>query len=498
VTVADRLAAMRGRSADSAAIEHLASEALEEGEEDRVLPIVAEAAARSGSARLWQWTGLLKRSIDEHADALDAFVRAARSAPQDAGIAHGLARTMLEAGIDARGAFDRARALAPANSDVLLGQAAARLAAGEGEQAAAEIDAILAQVPLWIAGHVQLAQLRALIGEPGRALGSVERALAAQPGEEALWTALFDLHLRREDHAALAAAVRRAQAAGIGAATWRAFTAVASAELGEVDAADAAFAAAGDQSALIIWRIRHALRTGRIVEAIALIDVALAGPNAPAAWPYAVTAWRLAGDPRADWLIGQPGLVATFDLGDSLVPPDRLAALLRSLHRARGEYLDQSVRGGTQTDGPLLSRTDPDIRAVRAAIVAAVERYRAALPPADPRHPLLAPRRDRRVRFAGSWSVRLASGGRHANHVHQQGWISSALYVALPLDAGGEAGWLALGEPPPNLGLAQPAVQLVEPRPGRLVLFPSWMWHGTRAFPEGERLTIAFDVAPPR
>ena len=33
--------------------------------------------------------------------------------------------------------------------------------------------------------------------------------------------------------------------------------------------------------------------------------------------------------------------------------------------------------------------------------------------------------------------------------------------------------------------------------PGRLALFPSTMWHGTVPFADGERLTIAFDVARP-
>lgn len=30
----------------------------------------------------------------------------------------------------------------------------------------------------------------------------------------------------------------------------------------------------------------------------------------------------------------------------------------------------------------------------------------------------------------------------------------------------------------------------------RLVLFPSYMFHGTRPFGKGERLTVAFDVIP--
>jgi hypothetical protein len=155
------------------------------------------------------------------------------------------------------------------------------------------------------------------------------------------------------------------------------------------------------------------------------------------------------------------------------------------------------VRGGTQTDGPLLSRIDPVIRHLRKAIVGAVESYVAELPPQDERHPLLRQRRGRRVRFSGSWSVRLRSEGHHSNHVHPLGWISSALYVALPKRAADDSGWLTLGEPDRKLGVDLPPWRRIEPKPARLALFPSWMWHGTVPFAEGERLTVAFDVAPP-
>ena len=59
------------------------------------------------------------------------------------------------------------------------------------------------------------------------------------------------------------------------------------------------------------------------------------------------------------------------------------------------------------------------------------------------------------------------------------------------------AGWLKLGEAPLELGIDAPPVQRIEPKPGRLVLFPSWMWHGTVPFTAGERLTVAFDVRLP-
>jgi hypothetical protein len=84
--------------------------------------------------------------------------------------------------------------------------------------------------------------------------------------------------------------------------------------------------------------------------------------------------------------------------------------------------------------------------------------------------------------------------------VHPLGWISSALYVGLPERTAGEpenAGWLTLGEPDEKLRLKLGPWREIEPKPGQLVLFPSWMWHGTVPFIEGERLTVAFDVRPP-
>jgi hypothetical protein len=209
----------------------------------------------------------------------------------------------------------------------------------------------------------------------------------------------------------------------------------------------------------------------------------------------------MTGDPRSQWLEGDSRLVSVTDIRDLLPPIESLAATLRNLHTAKGEYLDQSVRGGTQTDGPLFSRIDPVIRQLRQAIVTAVERHVAQLPPPDPNHPTLRQPRDRRIRFSGSWSVRLRSGGHHSNHVHPQGWISSALYIALPprkAEEAEDAGWLTLGAPDEKLQLDLPPQRKIEPKVGHLALFPSCMWHGTVPFHEGERLTVAFDVAPPK
>ena len=61
----------------------------------------------------------------------------------------------------------------------------------------------------------------------------------------------------------------------------------------------------------------------------------------------------------------------------------------------------------------------------------------------------------------------------------------------------GHEGWLKFGEPGvvtnPPLG----PEHFVKPKAGDLVLFPSYMWHGTVPFGGDEpRLTVAFDVLP--
>lgn len=103
--------------------------------------------------------------------------------------------------------------------------------------------------------------------------------------------------------------------------------------------------------------------------------------------------------------------------------------------------------------------------------------------------------------LSGAWSVRLHAHGHHVNHIHPDGWLSSAYYVELPpqMDDSTHAGWIQFGQPPIITSPALAAEHFVKPEPGLLVLFPSWMWHGTVPFgggPDDTRLTIAFDVIP--
>ena len=451
--------------------------------------------ASRGDARLWQWKGLLERALDEHSDALKSFEAAERLAPVDAGIAHGHARVALEAGIPAVALFERALRIAPNDPQIHLGLNAARLAAGEGEQAEADLGRMLARAPLWIDGHRQLAQMRSFLGRREEVYQPLEQAIDSHPREAALWQTLFDLQVQAEDYAQLRATIEKARPT-LSPQALRTFEVVAASETGEQGRADAILA---DGAATIppVWLIRHHLRNDRTAEASAIVDSELRGPKAADVWPYAETVWRTSGDPRLEGLTGHPRLVSVIDLRERIFAIPGLVDLLRSLHTRSGRYLNQSVRGGSQTDGPLFSRVEAEIRALRALIVSAVEEHVARFETLPDDHPQKLANAGKSIRFSGSWSVRLVDGGFHTSHVHPRGWISSALYLALPEERSGNEGSLALGEPPAELGLDLEATRMIEPKLGQLVLFPSWMWHGTRPFPSGERLTVAFDVAPP-
>ena len=254
-----------------------------------------------------------------------------------------------------------------------------------------------------------------------------------------------------------------------------------------------------DRPDALLARGHHRLQTGKPQEAAQLFEaVVLAEPDNLSAWALLEIAWRVLGDQRHEWLIGQTGLYGARELALSQGQLDKIAAALRALHRTRAQPIGQSVRGGTQTAGQLFLRSEPEITMLTDALTAAIRQFVTALPAADPRHPLLR-HRNMGMAFGPSWSVRLTGGGYHAAHFHPNGILSSACYIVLPeavADPDGKAGWLEIGRPPPALRLDLPPLATFEPKLGRLVLFPSFLFHGTRPFSAGERLSVAFDLVP--
>ncbi|HUE65369.1 MAG TPA: putative 2OG-Fe(II) oxygenase [Rhizomicrobium sp.] len=176
-----------------------------------------------------------------------------------------------------------------------------------------------------------------------------------------------------------------------------------------------------------------------------------------------------------------------------------LAEELMSLHTRKAAPMDQSLNHGTKTPGAhLFARKSRLLSLLEDGLRHAVAGYIAGLPE-DASHPFLA-RRSGAFDFSGSWSGCLNSKGYHTNHIHPKGWISSAYYVDLPPDvaAGFEnQGALKFGESPFGLGKDDRPSRVVTPAVGKLVLFPSYFWHGTVRFMANRpRLTVAFDVVP--
>ncbi|MEP2549958.1 MAG: putative 2OG-Fe(II) oxygenase, partial [Marinomonas sp.] len=242
---------------------------------------------------------------------------------------------------------------------------------------------------------------------------------------------------------------------------------------------------------------RHRIRLHQFDRAEALLETVLkTQPWSVSAWALLGIVWRCTDNPRADWLHEQAGLYRAVPLNDAenVLPP--AIASLHEMHDNSPLPLGQSLRGGTQTRGILFHRMEPEFATLQSAIRQTVADFQADWPAADPAHPLLrfaATKLD----LAGSWSVRLSGGGDyHTSHIHPRGIISSALYLEMPEgeQAADHAGWLEIGRPPPDLRLDMEPLAMIEPKPGHMALFPSTLYHGTRPFPHGRRMTVAFDV----
>lgn len=172
-----------------------------------------------------------------------------------------------------------------------------------------------------------------------------------------------------------------------------------------------------------------------------------------------------------------------------------LGAALRARHPFETHPFSNSEEHGSKISD-LLEMDDPAIKAFREAIGPALDAHIQHLGTGTD---ALRSRNTGRWKIDGIWSVWLKPDGFHHNHVHPKAWLSSACYIELPdsVAAGGQEGWIKFGEPGV---VTQPKLaheHAVQPEPGMLVLFPSYMWHGTIPFSgDKPRLTIAFDIVP--
>lgn len=472
----------------------------------------AEAEARGYIAakpgpEAWTLLAQVHRAQERHEDALNAAAEALKFAPRMRGLIlnHATALDRVGRHKEALEQYGKLAQVTLDSSELALNYARALFADDKKHDAEKVLEQGVERFPAAVALHTTLARVRALRGEGENATALLEAEISRRPDDMSLRLACADaLHRARQ----LPKALRVVDEALCRAPDTPTLLGAMGILLDELDRPRDALQAlrrvvqlAPDSVPAQRNLLSTLIRAGQADEALQIVRT-LRGKDPEEQYLIACEALarRVLGDPGYHQLCDYERMVRSYE-----IPAPRgfftrenfnaaLAEVLRRQHKVNAHPLDQHLHNGTQTGRNLLGLDEPNIAAFRASIESAVRDYISRLKGDDP---LSARKRDR-YRFQAMWSVRLGHDGYQPNHVHDRGWISSAYFVSvLPSDPRREprAGFLKFGEPNRPVANCLPE-KYVEPTPGTLVLFPSYMWHGTVPFEGSERLSAAFDVAP--
>jgi len=475
----------------------------------------AEAACRralaidGAAAQGWTALGVVLRALNRPAESEAAYRRALLSAPRHVPALHNLGALLshLERAEEALAALDRAAALGLRAPELSINRGRTLAQLGRLEEAERAYAEAVAFEPRNAMAHSSLANLRYMRGDPAFAR-DIAATSREHPDDLALHRAYGDI-LQRAGDLARAEAQLRDMLRHFGAVP-EVRSALASVlhdtgrlKEAETEALEAAIARPHSPG-VIGNLIAIELARGDPETALKFIRAQRQRQPLEQRWiAYAAIAARMLQDPLYHKLYDYGRFVRVYELSP---PPGwnsmaelnaALVAALKLRHRFAGHPLDQSLRNGSQSARSLLTESDAAIKALVTAFHEPIEDYRAALGTAVD-HPLSARNRGE-ISLQGCWSVELRRDGFHVNHIHPEGWLSSAYYVSVPPeveDAHARSGWIKFGEPRmPVPGIK--AEHFVQPKAGRLVLFPSYMWHGTNTIRgEEPRLSVAFDAAP--
>ncbi len=404
--------------------------------------------------------------------------------------------------------FDRAVALTPALLAAERNRATVLELLHHPERAAAAYRRVLAQDPMDLKTHLLLNELLHRADRDSEMLRSYDQAIVARPASPVPPTAKGDQLQLLERACDAVGYYQRALKLAPGHAAAHIGLARAMSALGDHGGAIAAFEtgrrSCPDDADLQTAFAYYLLGQADSPKAQTLVEGAIArSPHNQAALAVLGLCYRANNDSREDLLNDYDRFVQIFDLdppkgySDIAAFHADLRTHLETLHSSARQFFSQTLRGGTRVPEDIFQYRHALRDKLKWRITDALGRYIEGMKD-DPSHPFLGRRTDQ-FRFSGSWSSRMQDGGFHTNHIHT-GWISSCYYVDVP-DVAGDAttkqGWLKFGEPSADLGFADTIRRIVQPKPGRLVLFPSFLWHGTVPFHSDQaRMTIAFDAIP--
>ncbi|MDO8962517.1 MAG: 2OG-Fe(II) oxygenase family protein, partial [Methylophilus sp.] len=174
-----------------------------------------------------------------------------------------------------------------------------------------------------------------------------------------------------------------------------------------------------------------------------------------------------------------------------------LQRLLHDIHHADiAERKQARLTNGKQSAGNLFKRPEASFKALSELIKRAFVDYRNYYGNKDC---ALITHFPETLEFTSSWYVKMQQGGHLNAHIHEIGWISGAVYLAMPESTDPREGAFEYGthgDEYPQLHTDFPTAY-VKPKVGDIVLFPSSLFHRTIPFnAQQERICIAFDLKP--
>jgi tetratricopeptide (TPR) repeat protein len=448
------------------------------------------------------------RAARQHDEAANAWKKAIAVSPDEPALYHNWAAALgdlhrhAEAALAIEAGF--AKGLNAHQSYLVLARAkAGMLSLGEASEAYRRY---LSSASEDVTAHAELAELVWMqTGDVGKSLEALDDALARLPEQVGLIVTrcrlIGEMGDRHAEYAGLQAALDRfGDVSLVLSAASAAALACGKLEAATCYAAQVAAKRPDDPDALSAYA-EALICTGAYEPAQVVINRLRGGyPHNQYYIALQGDLWRLTGsDRRQEWydydrLVFRAPLEAPPGWSSAAAYVEDLTAALQARHCYRAHPFFQSVRQGSQISS-ITSFEDPAMSAYGGAIERAAGRFaRQLIGMAGP----ACERSLGSARLFSAWSVLLPPNGFHADHVHPEGWVSSACHLVH--DAGNDdtrGGWLKFGESPLPTSAPLAAEYFVEPEKGVAVLFPSYMWHGTVPFREGKsRLTVAADFVP--